>query len=295
MGSIRHPRALAGDRGLRRSVAAAIRTPPPRKSFASSVARPGAGELFRGSAHRLEQGQQAAPLRLLQSLDPREAGRRLRHLPRARGRDGAGGEGAVLGHGVVPGVPPAPGAVPASPGSDHEHDLQAEGRSARDRQAAEGAVPRRNTHELHDMPSLKSLPIASQQQKLWRSLDEHAAAPPSSRELGPAAPPADATSRRSVLQLLGASAALASFGGCLKPPDEKILPYTRQPPEVTPGNPLHYATAAVIDGRATGLLVTANEGRPTKIEGNPDHPSSRGAVGPLEQAELLRLYDPQRL
>ena len=145
------------------------------------------------------------------------------------------------------------------------------------------------------MPSLKSLPIASQQQKLWRSLDEHAAAPPPSRELGPAAPPADATSRRSVLQLLGASAALASFGGCLKPPDEKILPYTRQPPEVTPGNPLHYATAAVIDGRATGLLVTANEGRPTKIEGNPDHPSSRGAVGPLEQAELLRFYDPQRL
>jgi Fe-S-cluster-containing dehydrogenase component len=145
------------------------------------------------------------------------------------------------------------------------------------------------------MPSLKSLPIAGQRQKLWRSLDEHAATPPPSRELGPAAPPADATSRRSVLQLLGASAALASFGGCLKPPDEKILPYTRQPPEVTPGNPLHYATAAVIDGHATGLLVTANEGRPTKIEGNPDHPSSRGAVGPLEQAELLRFYDPQRL
>jgi Fe-S-cluster-containing dehydrogenase component len=145
------------------------------------------------------------------------------------------------------------------------------------------------------MPSLKSLPIAGQRQKLWRGLDEHAAAPPSSRELGPEAPPDDETSRRSVLQLLGASAALATLGGCLKPPDEKILPYTRQPPEVTPGNPLHYATAATIDGRATGLLVTANEGRPTKIEGNPDHPSSRGAVGTLEQAELLRLYDPQRL
>ena len=145
------------------------------------------------------------------------------------------------------------------------------------------------------MPSLKSLPIAGQRQKLWRSLDEHAAAPPSSRELGPEAPADDATSRRSVLQLLGASAALATLGGCFKPPDEKILPYTRQPPEVTPGNPLHYATATTIDGRATGLLVTASEGRPTKVEGNPDHPSSRGAVGPMEQAELLRLYDPQRL
>ena len=145
------------------------------------------------------------------------------------------------------------------------------------------------------MPPLKSLPIAGQQQRLWRSLDEHAAPPAASRELGPEPPADDATSRRSVLQLLGASAALATLGGCLKQPDEKILPYTKQPPEVTPGNPLHYATASVIDGRATGLLVTASEGRPTKIEGNPEHPSSRGALGPLEQAELLRLYDPQRL
>jgi len=102
-------------------------------------------------------------------------------------------------------------------------------------------------------------------------------------------------SRRGILQLMGASAALASMAGCLKPPDEKILPYTKQPPEVTPGNPLHYATCSSIDGRATGLLVTASEGRPTKVEGNPQHPSSRGAVGVLEQAELLRLYDPQRL
>jgi len=145
------------------------------------------------------------------------------------------------------------------------------------------------------MPSLKSLPIAGQPPRAWRSLDEMLAPPVPSRELGPEAPPDDATSRRSVLQLLGASAALATLGGCLKPPDEKILPYTRQPPEVTPGNPLHYASASVIDGRATGLLITASEGRPTKIEGNPEHPSSRGAAGPLEQAELLRLYDPQRL
>jgi len=144
------------------------------------------------------------------------------------------------------------------------------------------------------MPSLKSLPIAGQQ-KLWRSVDEHATPPAPARELGPSTPPDDATSRRNVLQLLGASAALATLGGCLKQPDEKILPYTKQPPEITPGNPLHYATASLIDGRATGLLVTANEGRPTKVEGNPEHPSSRGAVGHLEQAEVLRLYDPQRL
>src|ERR1700730_15862950 len=176
-------------------------------------------------------------------------------------------------------MPPPSGEVPAAARPGHQHDLQAEGGSARDRPAVERAVPRRHAYELHDMPPLKSLPIAGQQQRLWRSLDELAAPPAASRELGPEPPADDATSRRSVLQLLGASAALATLGGCLKQPDEKILPYTRQPPEVTPGNPLHYATASVIDGRATGLLVTASEGRPTKIEGNQDHPSSRGALG----------------
>ncbi|MGZ6142201.1 MAG: TAT-variant-translocated molybdopterin oxidoreductase, partial [Myxococcales bacterium] len=128
---------------------------------------------------------------------------------------------------------------------------------------------------------------------IWRSVEEQRASPEASRELGPEAP--DEVSRRGLLQLLGASAAMATLGGCLKPPDEKILPYTRQPPEVTPGNPLHYATSSSLDGRATGLLVTASEGRPTKIEGSPEHPSSRGSIGVLEQAEILRLYDPQRL
>ena len=143
------------------------------------------------------------------------------------------------------------------------------------------------------MPPLK-LPIAGQvSQPHWRSVAELAARPEPSRELGELPP--EEMSRRGILQLLGASAAMATLGGCLKPPGEKILPYTNQPPEVTPGNALHYATCSLIDGRATGLLVTAHEGRPTKIEGNPQHPSSRGAAGVLEQAELLRLYDPQRL
>jgi Fe-S-cluster-containing dehydrogenase component len=101
-------------------------------------------------------------------------------------------------------------------------------------------------------------------------------------------------SRRDLIKMLGASAAMASLAGCLKQPDEKILPYTKQPPEVTPGIPNHYATSFTIDGHATGLLATSNEGRPTKIDGSPEHPSSRGGAGTLEQALLLSLYDPQR-
>src|SRR5207237_6355469 len=60
------------------------------------------------------------------------------------------------------------------------------------------------------------------------------------------------------------------------------------------GRPLHYATAQCLGGRAVGLLVTAYEGHPTKVEGNPDHPSSLGATGVFEQASILQLYDPQR-
>jgi molybdopterin-containing oxidoreductase family iron-sulfur binding subunit len=104
----------------------------------------------------------------------------------------------------------------------------------------------------------------------------------------------DDLSRRSFVKLLGASLALAGLDGCTRMPAEKILPYVNQPPELTPGVPLYYATSMVLDGFATGLLVEAHEGRPTKVEGNPDHPASLGAAGVLEQASLLQLYDPNR-
>ena len=104
----------------------------------------------------------------------------------------------------------------------------------------------------------------------------------------------DDVSRRGFLKLLGASLALAGLDGCTRLPAEKILPYVSQPPELTPGIALHYATSMVLDGFATGLVVEAHEGHPTKIEGNPDHPASLGAAGVLEQASLLQLYDPHR-
>ncbi|MEO7986443.1 MAG: 4Fe-4S dicluster domain-containing protein, partial [Gemmatimonadales bacterium] len=104
----------------------------------------------------------------------------------------------------------------------------------------------------------------------------------------------DDFSRRSFLKALGASLALAGLDGCTRMPAEKILPFVHQPPEFTPGVPVHYATSMLIDGYATGLVVEAHEGRPTKIEGNPEHPASLGAAGVFEQASLLQLYDPHR-
>ncbi|HEX4448383.1 MAG TPA: oxidoreductase, partial [Polyangiaceae bacterium] len=109
---------------------------------------------------------------------------------------------------------------------------------------------------------------------------------------GAETPPA--MSRRELLLLLGANAALAASTGCSRGAPENIVPYVRQPPEVTPGVPSHYATTMSLGGYGTGLVVESHEGRPTKAEGNPLHPASLGALGTLEQASVLSLYDPTR-
>ncbi len=93
---------------------------------------------------------------------------------------------------------------------------------------------------------------------------------------------------------MGASLALAGLTACTKQPAEKILPYVRQPEQLVPGRPLHFATAVAHDGYARGILVESHEGRPTKIEGNPEHPQSLGATDVFGQAHVLGLYDPDR-
>lgn len=101
-------------------------------------------------------------------------------------------------------------------------------------------------------------------------------------------------SRRNFIKVMGASLALAGLSGCVIQPAEKIVPYVKQPEELVPGKPLYYATAMMLGGEATGLLAKSNEGRPTKIEGNPEHPQSLGATDVLAQASLLEMYDPDR-
>ncbi len=131
----------------------------------------------------------------------------------------------------------------------------------------------------------------------WRSLAEAAGRidPDAAREFPRGVDEPDASlGRREALRLLGASVALAGASGCARAPRGQIVPYAHQPPEVTPGVPSHYATAMTLGGYATGLLVESHEGRPTKIEGNPDHPASLGATGLFEQASILSLYDPAR-
>jgi len=100
--------------------------------------------------------------------------------------------------------------------------------------------------------------------------------------------------RREFLRLMGASLGVMGLAACTRQPDEKIVPFARTPEYVVPGQPRYFATAFRLGGSATGCLVESHMGRPTKIEGNPDHPSSLGATDALAQAAILSLYDPDR-
>jgi len=150
---------------------------------------------------------------------------------------------------------------------------------------------------------MKSLPViqdhgqprAPGHRSLWQSVEELEARASAQRgefAAGAAEAPPE-MSRRSFMQVLGASAALGGLAAC-QPPREKIVPFVHEPPEDRPGKRFHYATALAFDGYATGLLVGAADGRPVKVEGNPAHPASLGASSTWEQGALLDLYDPQR-
>ena len=103
----------------------------------------------------------------------------------------------------------------------------------------------------------------------------------------------DQVSRRSFLRVMGASIALAGFASCRKPV-QKILPYTKQPEDLILGEPNFYATSMPFQDAVAGLIVENNEGRPTKLEGNEDHPSSGGRTNIYHQAGILGMYDPDR-
>lgn len=102
-------------------------------------------------------------------------------------------------------------------------------------------------------------------------------------------------SRRSVLKLMAASAALSGLTACTRMPNEIITPYaSERPEEFVPGKPIFFATAMPHPSGGLGLLAENHMGRPTKVEGNPGHPASLGATDVFAQASVLGLYDPDR-
>ncbi len=150
-----------------------------------------------------------------------------------------------------------------------------------------------------DLASIREKLEAAKGPNYWRSLDEiagtegfqdflHREFPRQASEWE------DVEGRRNFLKLMGASLALAGLGACTKQPTETIMPYVNQPESVVPGRPLYFASAFPVSGVARGILVESHMGRPTKIEGNPEHPASLGSTDATTQASVLGLYDPDR-
>jgi molybdopterin-containing oxidoreductase family iron-sulfur binding subunit len=101
--------------------------------------------------------------------------------------------------------------------------------------------------------------------------------------------------RRKFLQLMAASLTLAGFAsGCSNQGEEKIVPYVHAPENMVLGRPLYFATTMPRGAGSLGLVAQSREGRPIKVEGNPDHPASLGATDTFAQASILTLYDPDR-
>src|SRR5215510_4717402 len=147
--------------------------------------------------------------------------------------------------------------------------------------------------------SLRDKILSQNGKEYWRSIEEHADTPAFREFIAEEYPHEieewdNSLSRRNFVKVMGASLALAGLSGCVIQPPEKIVPYVKANEDQLPGKPLYFATAMTLGGIATGLLVKSYEGRPVKIEGNPDHPGSLGATDVLAQASLLGMYDPDR-
>ncbi|MDQ8202974.1 TAT-variant-translocated molybdopterin oxidoreductase [Pelagicoccus sp. SDUM812003] len=135
--------------------------------------------------------------------------------------------------------------------------------------------------------------------RYWRSLDDLSQTPEFleqvEREFGPEASEMNEVDRRHFFKIMAASFAIGGIGfsGCRRP-ESHILPYSKMPEHQVPGQALYYATGFPLRGETLPLLVETHTGRPTKIEGNADHPGYRGGTTRKAQAAILDLYDPDR-
>ncbi|HEX4039967.1 MAG TPA: TAT-variant-translocated molybdopterin oxidoreductase [Acidobacteriaceae bacterium] len=135
--------------------------------------------------------------------------------------------------------------------------------------------------------------------KFWRSVDELADEPEFAELVNKEFPSQasewiDPVSRRSFLKVMGASMALAGLAGCTKQPDEPIYPYVTAPSDLILGKPAYFASAFPFTTGAVPVLIKSAAYRPIKVDGNPEHPYTRGGSDPITQATLLDMYDPDR-
>jgi molybdopterin-containing oxidoreductase family iron-sulfur binding subunit len=161
------------------------------------------------------------------------------------------------------------------------------------------AAAARKPRSALDLAAIRTRLAQQRGRQYWRSLDELADTPEFEAYLKAEFPEQatqllDPVGRRTFMKLMGASLALAGVSACTRQPTEKVFPYVKAPELIVPGEPLFFATAMPLAGIGTGLLAESHMGRPTKVEGNPDHPASLGATDLYSQASVLGLYDPDR-
>src|SRR3989304_10527216 len=136
--------------------------------------------------------------------------------------------------------------------------------------------------------------------RYWKSLEERNASAesragagnefPESLELAEGQIP-----RRDFLKAAGFTFVGAALTGCQRAPVEKAIPYLVKPEEIIPGRAYFYASTCGGCSAGCGLLVKNRDGRPIKLEGNREHPMSRGGLCAVGQASVLGLYDSLRL
>jgi molybdopterin-containing oxidoreductase family iron-sulfur binding subunit len=152
------------------------------------------------------------------------------------------------------------------------------------------------SHSNHSTPAMTG-------RRYWRSLDELADTPEFKdwlhREfpVGASEMVEDGQSRRNFLKIMSASfafAGIATLGAGCRRPEEKLVPYGKQPENYTYGEAQYFATAMPTRTGAIPLVVKSYEGRPVKIEGNALFPGSNGGTDRYAQASILDLYDPDR-
>jgi molybdopterin-containing oxidoreductase family iron-sulfur binding subunit len=185
--------------------------------------------------------------------------------------------------------------------SDHDIDGSMHLHEAHEQDAHEGEQPEDLTLRERplDLAAVRAKLQSKSGKQYWRTIEELAEDPHFEdllhREFPRQASEWDeAVDRRDFLKLMAASLAFAGLTGCKANEQTHIVPYVRQPDGMVLGKPLFYATAMPFGADAVGLLVESHEGRPTKIEGNPDHPASLGGTDVFTQASVLNLYDPDR-
>ena len=190
-------------------------------------------------------------------------------------------QGEDAHHAVLPGLPSqsrAPVAAERSRSTIPNGTARADTPSPEALMAAISR-PRPQPDGLLDMP-----PVNGPRSKLWRSLEQAADDPAflarAAQEFpGLAAALAEPRDRRQMLRLMAAAFAMGGLGGCDPGrPYGHLIPAVRIPPNIIPAIPNFYATAHVLDGYASGIVVKHNMGRPIKVEGNPNHPASLGAT-----------------